>query len=404
MFVSPLLILWQNSISHMPSLVPTVMRTVLPLVQQLQAYSPQLLAAAEAAAPAAQLAAVNQELVNVQRGLAPALLRLLESSFWMTVPVNSPLQEQKDSLMQHPAVAELLLQGLTTCTAQLHKRHVAHQQQQQQQQLKQQVRADLLPIPAFHQDMLQLLPGAQAYLDAAAAAAAANCNRHEQYSCSEVDLQLWLTGGSCCAAMHLMLCHHISTSAVKQQDPMLSAAAVRMVLELQLLSASEHQRQRLEQQDKASVAVFDFLVMNSRRLLHTLIEASAQASGSCLPPEVLQQAGLQLLQALAAPLQQLHLVDEVSLLERVLSTPSTEARGHMGRACNALVTAACGPASQGVVGGLQGTAAQQQQQCHMVCASDVIAASIDLASCCKLSMNSSSALSPGPIAGNCCTL
>jgi hypothetical protein len=79
------------------------------------------------------------------------------------------------------------LQLLTAWTAELHKHHTAQQQQQQQllppgtagasssmqqhkqqQPSKQQHRADLLSIPAFHQDMLQLLPGGQAYLDAAA--------------------------------------------------------------------------------------------------------------------------------------------------------------------------------------------------------------------------------------------
>jgi hypothetical protein len=42
----------------------------------------------------------------------------------------------------------------------------------QQQYAKQQHRADLMSIPAFHEDMLQLLPGGQAYLDAAAEEAA----------------------------------------------------------------------------------------------------------------------------------------------------------------------------------------------------------------------------------------
>jgi hypothetical protein len=73
----------------------------------------------------------------------------------------------------------------------LHQHHAAYLQEEgsssssssaQQQQLpprlgkqpSKQLRADLLPIPAFHQlqDMLQLLPGGQAYLDAAAAWAA----------------------------------------------------------------------------------------------------------------------------------------------------------------------------------------------------------------------------------------
>jgi hypothetical protein len=93
--------------------------------------------------------------------------------------------------------------------------------------------------------------------------------------------------------------------------PILSAAAVRLVLQLQLLAAGEVQRQRQQQQpwqqhQRETVA----LLLNCNLLLTTQINAVAQIGynrSSCLPPEVLQQAGLQLLQALAAPLQQLQL-------------------------------------------------------------------------------------------------
>jgi hypothetical protein len=87
--------------------------------------------------------------------------------------------------------------------------------------------------------------------------------------------------------------------------------------------------------------------------------ALAQASGSCLPPDVLQQAGLQLLQALAAPLQQLQLSSEGHAM--FMQKMSTELlHEHVSDACHALVTAACGPACH-VVGRLQdwsSTAAQ----------------------------------------------
>jgi hypothetical protein len=92
----------------------------------------------------------------------------------------------------------------------------------------------------------------------------------------------------------------------------LSAAAARLVLELQLLAAGEVQRQQQQQQPEQLHAVglmldcHNMLVYQIRALSHIGCSSSSSSS-SCLPPEVLQQAGLQLLQALAAPLQHLQL-------------------------------------------------------------------------------------------------
>jgi hypothetical protein len=172
MCVPRLLCLWHpGSINHMPSLVPTMARTLLPLVQQLQAGIPPLLAAAGAAAAAqGSLNRLQIAYVKLQQGMGIMLMTLLGHGSEMGDFLDADAEEAMDALLLHPAVTEMMLQSLVACTAQLHQYHVQHKQQQQQQQhpAMEQHRADLLHIPAFHEDMLQLLPGGQAYLIAAA--------------------------------------------------------------------------------------------------------------------------------------------------------------------------------------------------------------------------------------------
>jgi hypothetical protein len=331
--------------------------------------------------------------------------------------LDASSHEEVRALLQHPSVLELLLQDLTACTAQLHWHHLAcrqqretqqqqsrtpatrssssssssssdgggniwrvisgggsngsiqgHSMQQQQQQLfKQQLRADLLAIPAFHQhpDMLQLLPSGQAYLDvaaaaesAAAAAAAAAADR-SVVSGALQDTRWRVHACGCCSVM----CHSLQAGFAEHAPHMhvLSAAAIRLVLELQLLAAAEHQRcqQRLLQHGIKPAAlahkmhelqVIAQLLVNSASLLHNLIKAAAQASGSCLPPAILQHAGLQALQALAAPLQQLQFFRGGCLLSYAKLHASENDGGGLGEACYALVTAACGPAPQDAAG------------------------------------------------------
>jgi hypothetical protein len=129
-----------------------------------------------------------------------------------------------------------------------------------------------------------------------------------------------------------------------------SGAAVRLVLELQLLACGAVQRQRRwqrqQQQQRQQAlppedeAVTDNFALQSWELLGLQIKALVATSHSCLPPEVLQQAGLQLLQALAAPLQQWQL----SRLGDSFFQNET-ANGaliHFGDTLLVLVTAACG--------------------------------------------------------------
>jgi hypothetical protein len=262
--------------------------------------------------------------------------------------LDAGVREQLQSFLQHPSLAQLLLQNLASCTALLHQHHVAYtraqrRQRQQQQQPSKQHRADLLPIPAYHQsqDMLQLLPGGQAYLDAAAASFnTVNSGCRASQGCLEAQKH----AKNCCYALSSIMMSGCFTEADQQQASVLSAAAVRVVLELQLLAAAEHQRSQQEDAAAEGTTVAADLLHRSTQLLHILIRAVAQASGSCLPPEVLQQAGLQLLQALAAPLQQVQLSSKGHLRERAEAESIDGMNGGMGEACHVLVTAACGPA------------------------------------------------------------
>jgi hypothetical protein len=221
--------------------------------------------------------------------------------------------------------------------------------------LRQQHRADLLSIPAFHQDMLQLLPGGQAYLDAAAFEAAGWGLNEEATA-----VQLRAFAGGCCHTIYCYLYRHLPSITGQQQLSrsalVVSSAAIRLVLELQLLASGAVERQREQQQqqlqqlpqqlprqqastseDHANTDRFALLTWN---LLRLQIRALAATSRSCLPPEVLQQAGLQLLQALAAPLQQWQLSSSGdSFLQ---NAAAAGALPFLGDALHVLVTAACG--------------------------------------------------------------
>jgi hypothetical protein len=226
---------------------------------------------------------------------------------------RAQLDEESAACMQqlllNHAVQELLLQQLVGLVALLHQHHELEwqQQQQQQQQQRQQQRSgfkELMHIPAFHQDMLQLLPGGHAYLDAAAVVAVeewgVDADVRLQYCRAQAAICMQILGAAFKQFMRA------SDQRRNSSAPALSAAAVRLTLQLQLLlAAGQLQRQQQQQQfDMQRDAVYMLTWCNNA--LVTQLQAAVQAAGgSCLPPEVLQQAGLQLLQALAAPVQQL---------------------------------------------------------------------------------------------------
>jgi hypothetical protein len=193
--VRQLLGCWNKMVKRGLELLQVVVRALLPLVQQLQGCGSLLMqpAAAARSGPPASVQAGSSSSSSCEQQLQRALFgtqhaaSLVLNSIHEQGQLDAGVAAEVLRLQNDPAVAEMQL--LTAWTAQLHKQHTAQQQQlqlgtagasssssstqqQQQQPAKQQHRADLLSIPAFHEDMLQLLPGCQAYLDAAAEAAA----------------------------------------------------------------------------------------------------------------------------------------------------------------------------------------------------------------------------------------
>jgi hypothetical protein len=232
-----------------------------------------------------------------------------------------------------PASIELLVQLLTMHTILLHQHCRTHMQQQKQQQQRlqhspgtssssssnarrcgqglgqpsvqssKQLRTDLLPIPAFHQhqDMLQLLPGGQAYLDTAAAGMASRAFAGGTDAAAEAFKRASMYAAVLVSAVSMAEQHQ----ALERSSPVLSTAVLRLVMELQLLAAWVVQQQQQQQPSGLQGPYIQSMQLKVNLLLLMLLKAGLQASGSCLPPELLQQHGLQLLRALAAPVQQL---------------------------------------------------------------------------------------------------
>jgi hypothetical protein len=205
--------------------MPAVVRTLLPLVQQLQSCGPQRLEAAAAAAAGSAYQQGGADMLQstfmkMQQTVALMLFRLDPEDKDITgeLPLEADVAQQVQGLLNDPAVVELLLQDLITVTHVLHsvqmmRHHEAYlqtQQKLQQQQLQEQQQhrhapvghsnssatttvssaagssngkklqqqqqqpvhpekqllpADMLPIPAFHRDLVHLLPTGQGYLD-----------------------------------------------------------------------------------------------------------------------------------------------------------------------------------------------------------------------------------------------
>jgi hypothetical protein len=365
-----LLCCWHELVGQMPAFMQVVVRTLLPLVQQLQGCGSLLMrpaAAAPCSAPTATVEAGSSS--SCEHWLQCALFGVQQAASMLLLAIDQ--QDQLNGggaadvlrLQNDAAVAEMQLQLLTTWAAQLHQQHTAQQQQlppgtaaasssstqQQQQPAKQQHRADLLSIPAFHIDMMQLLPGGQAYLDAAAEEAA---DWELTVEANPAGVLTAVRG--CCQTISHYLHSHLQSIAGQQQLSrnalVVSGAAVQLAVELQLLAAGAVQRQReqsrQQQQQRQQAltpghqAMTDSFALQTLQLLGLHIKALVATSRSCLPPELLQQAGLQLLQALAAPLQQWQLSRTE---DSFVHTAAEEgALPLLGEALHLLVTAACG--------------------------------------------------------------
>jgi hypothetical protein len=266
--VQQLLCSWHELVERVPAFLPVVVRTLLPLVQQLQGCGSLLMRPAAArSAPTASVQAGSSSSSSPKHQLHCVLFGMQQAASMLLTAIDGPKQVDAGvaaevlRLQTDPAVAEMQLQLLTAWTAQLHKHHTAQQQQQlplgtagasssssssrqqqQQQPAKPKHHADLLSIPAFHQDMLQLLPGGQAYVDAAAEEAAGWGLESEANAA-----QLRTYASNCCHSINHYLHHQFDSIAGQQQsssNTLASAAAVRLVLELQLLASGAVQRQQ----------------------------------------------------------------------------------------------------------------------------------------------------------------
>jgi hypothetical protein len=250
--------LWTAVVPRAPSAVPpAVVETALLLLRVPQCgllWTGAAAAAAAAALPVAlgcsNIEALQETYCKMQINAGTFLYQLCR--IFVQEELATAAAGQTVTLLREPAVTELLLQMLTVHTMLLHQ-HLSKEQQQQQpsESSKQQLRADLLPIPAFHQhqDMLQLLPGGQAYLDVMHGLSAAACNN----SASELWQYSLYWARAFCNALEVSLqkiCMQDSTT-VDCNAPVLSAAAVRLVLELQLLAAGAVQRQRQRKRSRS---------------------------------------------------------------------------------------------------------------------------------------------------------
>jgi hypothetical protein len=332
-------------LQQVPTAMPDVACAALPLLQQLQRCGPLLPFSAAAAATGSGSSAASAGSVfttAVSLAYYSAQMRGLQ-----LVNVVSRVAEQLGSaghlhawqLISDPAVKELVLQELMICTSLNHTAHTEEQQQQKaegnqpssgskdsgsrpstegsntcdarrQQQQPHKPSADLLAIPALHQDLVQLLPGGQAYVNGVAAAAAAESDRDHRKQLS----QHWVGASTAVLLLNEVLAgealNRPGSKTPDSSSPLLSGAALKLVLEVQLLAAAELQRQRKQRSSSSVEGLTERLtvtLLNCNVLLQRLLGNMAEASGSGLPPELLQQAGLQLLQALAAPLQQVQL-------------------------------------------------------------------------------------------------
>jgi hypothetical protein len=252
-------------------------------------------------------------------------------------------------MLAHPVVPAVLLQLLAAWAMLLHREHnswlaAASQQQQQQQQQpalsgqssgssssssstqqgrmgsgKQRFRADLLQVPAFH---LGLPLGSESCLNTAAAL------NWDVYANQELFHRDAFTSEALnvMKALQVLLCaRDVILSSSRQQlaqawsQHLLSKQAMQLVLEVQLLAAGLVQRQRQErwqqqQQQQPQGQLGDVpqqsrcaaqLLVSRNTLLHAMIQAVMQLGYPGMAHATLQQWGLQLLQALAAPVQQL---------------------------------------------------------------------------------------------------
>jgi hypothetical protein len=305
--------------------VSTVVCAALPLLQQLQRSGPPLPAAAAAAGCGVSDIGFMQKCYQLVQIEAAQFLQCLSTLFHQRKQdLSAEVLMQVGRLISDPASFQLLLQLLASHTMLLHQQHTTYLQQQRLQHTpgssssssgqgvsqqaghsSKQLRVDRLPIPCFHghQDMLQLLPGGQVYFDTAAAMTASTFVGNTHAAAEALLDKTSIYAAILVFAVNLAEQHEF----MDWRCPVLSDAFLCLVLELQLLAAwVVRQQLRQQQQGHSShqqASDTDAMLLKVNMLLLLLLRVVLPASGSCLPPDLLQQHSLQLLPALAAPVQ-----------------------------------------------------------------------------------------------------
>jgi hypothetical protein len=185
------LVMWTCVPTHNPAMLRTILPAVLPLLQHVQACGPLLPAVPTSTGSntpgSSSRGSSRQGLLEAffdlqfNAGLLLSEMCKVLDKEELQGGARQSLLESVHKLLRDPAVLDLQLQLLAVHTSVLHTAHVTHRQQQQRQQQqqqgssttppggsssssaaqaqqqqslsgpKQQHRADLLPIPAFHQ-------------------------------------------------------------------------------------------------------------------------------------------------------------------------------------------------------------------------------------------------------------
>jgi hypothetical protein len=137
---------WRLVIEWAPPLLPTVLSSLLPLVQQLQSCGRPLLLLPQRcwqlpssgsntsteAGPSDDddgLENINEAVFQFHEDASNLLFMLHVLRDEMSSRIGAAASQQISRLLQQPPVQQLLLQLLTSCIVMLHKDHTAHQQQ-----------------------------------------------------------------------------------------------------------------------------------------------------------------------------------------------------------------------------------------------------------------------------------
>jgi hypothetical protein len=301
--------MWAALVRYRPQvLAPIIQRKALPLLQRLQQSLDSALGAASNAAgssssssQAGMLSAAGAA-VEVQRCVLQAVNALLDLDKANALPAGCQLAP----LISSDELVLTMLQQLVAAAAMLH-RHMLYRQQQQ---------GSDGAVPAYHESLLHLLPGGDAYIGAAGAAAATACgvlaaaSGDPEHEGGFVDVLLGLISNAAPlmpAVLQGVGCAYAALAA---------GECVPLAVELQLLLAAEHEHQKQVRadEDMCNQTLVVLASVNRLLLLQLWMVATVQQLQQQQQQQQMSFSRLQqllqgpeppLLLALAAPLQHL---------------------------------------------------------------------------------------------------